>query len=323
MCSLQECNYSTEFFWYVFFSLPTLFPRVGHSIPDRPKRQCLQRYLSCPAAIFSSAQFPLSYSFPFVHRPLSIKPSSVTYWSPSRRTLCPVCNTRNGGPHYWSLTQILDGEKTSETCTQSTRYSFSNPGNPPLHSCCKACRNVCARIRRTSLESILPCPGTTRPRSQCHQPPSRLIITSIDCKHATKHESTNVGMHVTHSTRARVRSCSGVGAQSAAFGPTRKCRRLVWAMMSYLWRHRAQSTMVWSFVFEDLFARTFAKFSVNCRLLILPEHHAAGRNEQLQLLTATTWSYQQSIRTGNNYYKQKTIRWTVSKLKKDYKATTN
>ena len=36
--------------------------------------------------------------------------------------------------------------------------------------------------------------------------------------------------------------------------------------------------------FEDLFARTFAKFSVDCRLLNLPEHHAAGPNAHLQLV---------------------------------------
>ena len=41
-------------------------------------------------------------------------------------------------------------------------------------------------------------------------------------------------------------------------------------------------------VFEDLSARTFAKFGVNCRLLNLPEHHAAGPNAQLQLVIATT-----------------------------------
>ena len=69
---------------------------------------------------------------------------------------------------------------------------------------------------------------------------------------------------------------SGVGAQSAAPGPSRTCRPLAWAEVLYLWRHRAQSTMVWSFVFEDLFAKTFAKFSVNYRLVNLPEHHAAG-----------------------------------------------
>jgi len=40
-------------------------------------------------------------------------------------------------------------------------------------------------------------------------------------------------------------------------------------------------------VFEDLFARNFAKFSVDCRLLDLPEHHAAGDNAQLQLVIAT------------------------------------
>jgi len=40
--------------------------------------------------------------------------------------------------------------------------------------------------------------------------------------------------------------------------------------------------------FEDRFGRTFAKFSVNCRLLDLPEHHAAGPNAQLQLIIATT-----------------------------------
>jgi len=73
--------------------------------------------------------------------------------------------------------------------------------------------------------------------------------------------------------------------------------------------------------FEDLFARTVAKFSVNCRLLNLPEHHAAGPNAQLQLVIAAL--YQQSIRTNKTCYKQKTLSWTVSKLKKDYKATKN
>jgi len=40
--------------------------------------------------------------------------------------------------------------------------------------------------------------------------------------------------------------------------------------------------------FEDFFARTFAKFSVNCRLFNLPEHHAEGPNAQLQLAIAAT-----------------------------------
>jgi len=69
--------------------------------------------------------------------------------------------------------------------------------------------------------------------------------------------------------------------------------------------------------FEDLFARTIAKFSANCRLRNLSEHHAAGPNAQLQLVIVTTWWYQQSIRTSNNYYKQETLSWTVSKLKKN------
>jgi len=48
--------------------------------------------------------------------------------------------------------------------------------------------------------------------------------------------------------------------------------------------------------FEDLLARTFAKFGVNCRLLNLPEHHAAGPNAQLQLVRATTqWRTQKSF----------------------------
>ena len=37
---------------------------------------------------------------------------------------------------------------------------------------------------------------------------------------------------------------SGAGAQSAAPGPSRKCRPLVRAVVLYLWRHRAHSTMV-------------------------------------------------------------------------------
>jgi len=37
---------------------------------------------------------------------------------------------------------------------------------------------------------------------------------------------------------------SGVGAQSAGPGPSRKCRPLVRTVMLYLWRHRAQSTML-------------------------------------------------------------------------------
>jgi len=42
---------------------------------------------------------------------------------------------------------------------------------------------------------------------------------------------------------------SAVGAQPAAPGPIRKCRPLMPVVMLYLWRHRAQSTMIWSFVF--------------------------------------------------------------------------
>ena len=41
------------------------------------------------------------------------------------------------------------------------------------------------------------------------------------------------------------------------------------------------------------------------------EYRAAGPNAQLQLAIATTWWYPQSIRTSNNYYKQKTLSWTV------------
>jgi len=37
-----------------------------------------------------------------------------------------------------------------------------------------------------------------------------------------------------------------------------------------------------------MFARTFVKFSVNCRLLNLLEYHTAEPNAQLQLVIATT-----------------------------------
>jgi len=52
---------------------------------------------------------------------------------------------------------------------------------------------------------------------------------------------------------------SGVGARSAAPGPSGKCRPLARAVALYLWRHCAQSTMVWSFVFW----RPFYKNSPN------------------------------------------------------------
>jgi len=55
------------------------------------------------------------------------------------------------------------------------------------------------------------------------------------------------------------------------------CRPVVRAVILYLWRHRAQSTMVWSSVFWRHLARTFAKFSVNFRRLNLPEHRGAQR----------------------------------------------
>jgi len=50
--------------------------------------------------------------------------------------------------------------------------------------------------------------------------------------------------------------------------------------------------------FEILLARTFAKFGVNCRLLNLPEHHAAGPNAQLLLIIATTQWRTQKIFMG-------------------------
>ena len=65
----------------------------------------------------------------------------------------------------------------------------------------------------------------------------------------------------------------------------------------------AQSTMVWSFVFEDLFARSFAKFSINCRLLNFPEHHAARPNALVQLVIATTWWHHHINRVFEQLYK--------------------
>jgi len=73
---------------------------------------------------------------------------------------------------------------------------------------------------------------------------------------------------------------SDVGAQSTAPGSSRKSRPLVRAVMLYLWRHRVQSPWYDLLFFEDLFARTFAK---------LAKIIAAGPNEQLQLVIATTW----------------------------------
>jgi len=58
-------------------------------------------------------------------------------------------------------------------------------------------------------------------------------------------------------------SPSGVGAQSAAPGPSRKCHSLERTVKLYLWRHRAQSTTAWSFVFWRPLAKTFDKFRVN------------------------------------------------------------
>jgi len=57
-------------------------------------------------------------------------------------------------------------------------------------------------------------------------------------------------------TLIRLCPSSGVWAQSAAPGPSRKCRPLVWAVMLYSWRHNAQSTMVWSFVFWSPFRKS-------------------------------------------------------------------
>ena len=119
-----------------------------------------------------------------------------------------------------------------------------------------------------------------------------------------------------------LRRASGVGAKSADPGPSRKCRPLAGSDIRFMTSScSVNHGMI--VCFEDVFARTSAKFSVNCRLLNLPEHHAAGPNAQLQLVIATRWWYRQSIRTGNNYYKKKTLSWTGSKLRKDYKATTN
>jgi len=53
--------------------------------------------------------------------------------------------------------------------------------------------------------------------------------------------------------------------------------------------------------FEDLLARTFAKFGVDYRLLNLPEHHAAERNAQLQLVMATTQWRTQKIFMGGSF----------------------
>jgi len=115
-------------------------------------------------------------------------------------------------------------------------------------------------------------------------------------------------MKTLHLTNGRFYSlkhigCSDVGAQSAAPGPNRYpapwcgqwCNIYDVIVLSQPWYDLL--------FYEDLFARTFAKFSVNCRLLNLPEHHAAGPNAKLQLLIAATWWYHQSVRTSNNYYK--------------------
>jgi len=50
---------------------------------------------------------------------------------------------------------------------------------------------------------------------------------------------------------------SGVGAQSAAPGSSRKCRPLMRVVVLYLWRHCVQSTMVWNFIFWRLLCKTF------------------------------------------------------------------
>ena len=50
---------------------------------------------------------------------------------------------------------------------------------------------------------------------------------------------------------------SGVGTQSAAPGSSRKCRPLMRVAVVYLWRHCAQSTVVWSFVFWRPLCKTF------------------------------------------------------------------
>ena len=125
---MQTCNIGL--FWYAFFSISALFPSVGSSLPHRRIRKCLQSYLSSPAEVVSAYPFPLYYYFSFVHCSLPIKPSSVTHWFSSWRTLWTVWNTRNGRTRYPSLSQIHGGATTSATCTQSNWCYFSHPGNP-------------------------------------------------------------------------------------------------------------------------------------------------------------------------------------------------
>jgi len=92
--------------------------------------------------------------------------------------------------------------------------------------------------------------------------------------------------------------CGGVGAQSAAPGPSKKCHSW-WGQWCDI-NDVIVLSQPWYdlLIFEDLFARTSAKFSVKCWLLNLPEHYGAGPNThfaQPQLVIATTC--QQSIRT--------------------------
>ena len=68
--------------------------------------------------------------------------------------------------------------------------------------------------------------------------------------------------------------------------------------MLYLWSHRAQSTMVWSFDFWRPLSKNFRQVWRKLSTAWPSEHHAAGPNAQLQLVRATTQWRTQKIFVG-------------------------
>jgi len=60
-----------------------------------------------------------------------------------------------------------------------------------------------------------------------------------------------------HAGNVKEPRASGVGAQFGAPGPSRECRPLLRAVMLYLWRHHAKSTMVYDFCSLKYFCKNF------------------------------------------------------------------
>jgi len=133
----------------------------------------LQSYLSCPGTVFPTDPFlsPIIFRLCTGHCKLNHHLSRIGL---HRDGLCGQCEIPETVEHMIEVCpKYLTARKRLKTCTQSIWYFFSYPRNPPQHSCCKACRNVCARVGRTSTNSfytVLALQDLVV--RKCHQPPS-------------------------------------------------------------------------------------------------------------------------------------------------------